>query len=41
MTIKESRDVAAILRVLRDSFRNGAMNNSVIDSFILMDKPIA
>src|SRR5262249_4022829 len=41
MTIKEGRDVAAILRVLRDSFRNSAMHNGVIDSFILMDKPIA
>ena len=41
MTIKEGRDVAAILGVLCDSFRNSAMDNGVIDSFILMDKPIA
>jgi hypothetical protein len=41
MTIKEGRDMAAILGVLRDSFRNSAMHNGVIDSFILMDKPIA
>ena len=41
MTIKEGRDVTAILRVLRDSFCDGAMNNGVIDSLILMHKPIA
>ena len=41
MTIKEGRDVAAILSVLRDSCRNSAMDNDVIDSLILMDEPIA
>ena len=41
MTIKKCRDVAAILSVLRDSFRSSVMHNGVIDSFILMDKPIA
>ena len=41
MTIKEGRDVAAILSVLRDSFRNSAMDNGVIDSLILMEQPIA
>jgi len=41
MTIKEGRDMAAILSVLRDSFRNSAIHNGVIDSLILMDKPIA
>jgi hypothetical protein len=41
MTIKEGHDVAAILCVLRDSFRNSAMDNGVIDSLILMDKPMA
>ena len=41
MTIQEGRDVAAILRILCDSFRNGAVDNDMIDSLILMDKPIA
>ena len=41
MTIKEGRDVAAILSVLRDSCRNSAMDNGVINNLILMDKPIA
>jgi hypothetical protein len=41
MTIEEGRDVAAILRILRDSFSNSAVDNGMIDSLILMDKPIA
>jgi hypothetical protein len=41
VTVKEGRDVATILRVLRDSFRKSAMDNGVIDSLILMDQPIA
>src|SRR5262245_47729379 len=41
MTIEEGRDVAAILRILRDSFGNSAVDNGMIDSSILMDKPIA
>ena len=41
MTIEEGRDVAAILRILRDNFGNGAVDNGRIDSRILMDKPIA
>jgi hypothetical protein len=41
MTIEEGRDVAAILRILRHSFGNGAVDNGMIDSLILMDKPIA
>jgi hypothetical protein len=41
MTIKEGRDVAAILGVLRDSFCNSTVDNGVIASLILMDEPIA
>src|SRR5262245_16947202 len=41
MTIEEGRDVAAILRILCDSFSNSAVDNGMIDSLILMDKPIA
>ena len=33
--------MAAILSILCDSFRNGAVDNDRIDSLILMDKPIA
>ena len=39
MTIKEGRDVATILGVLRDSYGDGAMHNGVIYSLILLDKP--
>jgi hypothetical protein len=35
MTIQEGRDVATILRILCDSFRNGAVDNAMIDSLIL------
>jgi len=40
MMIKKGYDVAAILSVLRDSFRNSAMDNGVINSFVLMYKSI-
>ena len=39
MTIKEGRDVATILGVLRDSYGDGAMHNGVIYGLILLDKP--
>jgi hypothetical protein len=41
MTIKECRDVAAILRILRDSYRDSAMHNGVIYDRMLLHKPIA
>src|SRR5262249_36352980 len=40
MTIKECRDVAAILRILRDGYCDGVMHNGVIYNLILMHKPI-
>jgi len=33
--------MAAILSILRDCFRHGAVDHGVIDGLILMDKPIA
>ena len=40
-TIQKGRDVVAVRSVLGACFHNGAVNNGMIDGFVLMDQPIA